>query len=174
MDRIGLICRYIKEDPRSTQRDLAQKTGFSVGTVNTLIKEAMQKRLIAQGKSVAGTYELTGAGDDFLEQFKVDGALIIAAGFGSRFVPLTFETPKGLLEVFGERMIERQIRQLHEVGITDITIAVGYLKGAGGQKHVHPFFRQLAAGQYVSRLRVWCLVCFFLYGGGYVGMVSFL
>lgn len=42
MDRIGLICRYIKEDPRSTQRDLAQKTGFSVGTVNTLIKEAMQ------------------------------------------------------------------------------------------------------------------------------------
>ena len=128
MDRIGLICRYIKEDPRSTQRDLAQKTGFSVGTVNTLIKEAMQKRLIAQGKSVAGTYELTGAGDDFLEQFKVDGALIIAAGFGSRFVPLTFETPKGLLEVFGERMIERQIRQLHEVGITDITIAVGYLK----------------------------------------------
>ena len=128
MDRIGLICRYIKEDPRSTQRDLAQKTGFSVGTVNTLIKEAMQKRLIAQGKSVAGTYELTGAGDDFLEQFKVDGALIIAAGFGSRFVPLTFETPKGLLEVFGERMIERQIRQLHEAGITDITIAVGYLK----------------------------------------------
>ena len=128
MDRIGLICRYIKEDPCSTQRDLAQKTGFSVGTVNTLIKEAMQKRLIAQGKSVAGTYELTGAGDDFLEQFKVDGALIIAAGFGSRFVPLTFETPKGLLEVFGERMIERQIRQLHEVGITDITIAVGYLK----------------------------------------------
>ena len=125
MDRIGLICRYIKEDPRSTQRDLAQKTGFSVGTVNTLIKEAMQQRLIAQGKSVAGTYELTGAGDAFLEQFRVDGALIIAAGFGSRFVPLTFETPKGLLEVFGERMIERQIKQLHEVGITDITIAVG-------------------------------------------------
>ena len=47
MDRIGLICRYIKEDPRSTQRDLAQKTGFSVGTVNTLIKEAMKQRLIA-------------------------------------------------------------------------------------------------------------------------------
>ena len=77
MDRIGLICRYIKEDPRSTQRDLAQKTGFSVGTVNTLIKEAMQQRLIAQGKSVAGTYELTGAGDAFLEQFQVDGALYI-------------------------------------------------------------------------------------------------
>ncbi len=128
MDRMGLICRYIKEDSHSTQRDLAQKTGFSLGTVNTLIKEAMQKRLIAQGKSIAGTYELTDFGESFLEDFQVDGALIIAAGFGSRFVPLTFETPKGLLEVFGERMIERQIKQLHEVGITDITIAVGYLK----------------------------------------------
>lgn len=58
----------------------------------------------------------------------MDGAVITAAGFGSRFVPLTFETPKGLLEVFGERMIERQIKQLHEAGITDITIIVGYLK----------------------------------------------
>lgn len=58
----------------------------------------------------------------------MDGALIIAAGFGSRFVPLTFETPKGLLEVFGERMIERQIKQLHQAGVRDITIAVGYLK----------------------------------------------
>ena len=75
-----------------------------------------------------GKYLLTEQGLKYLEQFKVDGAVITAAGFGSRFVPLTFETPKGLLEVFGERMIERQIKQLHEAGITDITIIVGYLK----------------------------------------------
>ncbi len=128
MDRMALICRYLNENPRSTQRELAQKTGLSLGTVNTLMKECIQKKLIAPGKSVAGTCELTGAGDAYLEQFRVDGALIVAAGFGSRFVPLTYETPKGLLEVFGERMIERQIRQLHEAGVTDITIAVGYLK----------------------------------------------
>ena len=128
MDRIGLICRYMKENPHCTQRELAQALKLSLGTINTLIKECSLRKLIAQEKSIAGTYELTGAGDEFLEQFKVDGALIIAAGFGSRFVPLTFEMPKGLLEVFGERMIERQIRQLHEAGITDITIAVGYLK----------------------------------------------
>lgn len=128
MNRLGLICRCVAENPRASQRDLAQKMNLSLGTVNTLIKECMQERLLAQGKSIAGTYELTGKGEAFLEQFKVDGALIIAAGFGSRFVPLTFEMPKGLLEVFGERMIERQIRQLHEVGVKDITIAVGYLK----------------------------------------------
>lgn len=128
MDRMGLLCRHIKENPHCTQRELAQALDLSLGTINTLIKECSLRKLIAQEKSIAGTYELTGAGDEFLEQFRVDGALIIAAGFGSRFVPLTFEMPKGLLEVFGERMIERQIRQLHEVGVTDITIAVGYLK----------------------------------------------
>ena len=128
MNRIGLICRYLKENPHSSQRDLAQKMELSLGTVNTLIKECMNLHYIAPGKSIAGTYELTCEGETFLNQFKVDGALILAAGFGSRFVPLTFETPKGLLEVFGERMIERQIRQLREAGVENITIAVGYLK----------------------------------------------
>lgn len=127
-ERIGLLCRYIKEHPHCSQRELASHLELSLGTVNTLMKECARLRLTAQEKSSAGTYELTGRGDEFLDQFQVDGALIIAAGFGSRFVPLTFETPKGLLEVFGERMIERQIRQLHEVGVTDVTIVVGYLK----------------------------------------------
>ncbi len=128
MDRIGLICRHIKEHPHATQREMAQQLGLSLGTINTLVRECSSRHLIAQEKSSAGTYELTGAGDEYLDEYLVDGALIIAAGFGSRFVPLTFETPKGLLEVFGERMIERQIRQLHQVGVTDITIMVGYLK----------------------------------------------
>ena len=53
-------------------------------------------------------------------------AIIMAAGTSSRFVPLSFEKPKGLLEVKGEVLIERQIRQLREAGISDITIVVGY------------------------------------------------
>lgn len=110
-----------------TQRQLAQQLGLSLGTVNHLIREAVQEGYISPGGS-KGQWQVTEAGLKFMEQFKVDGALIIAAGFGSRFVPLTFEMPKGLLEVFGERMIERQIKQLHEAGITDITIMVGYLK----------------------------------------------
>ena len=50
----------------------------------------------------------------------------MAAGTSSRFVPLSTERPKGLLEVNGEVIIERQIRQLKEAGISDITIVVGY------------------------------------------------
>ncbi|WP_139653397.1 phosphotransferase [Raoultibacter phocaeensis] len=60
----------------------------------------------------------------------VDNAIILAAGFGSRFVPLTYDTPKGLLEVHGKPMLERQIEQLIEAGITDIVIVIGYMKEA--------------------------------------------
>lgn len=127
MDRNVIVCRSIFENPAVTQRELAKELHISLGTANSLVKECLDKQLIAVNKENE-TYELLPEGQALLERHKVDGAVIIAAGFGSRFVPLTFETPKGLLEVFGERMIERQIRQLHEVGITDITIVVGYLK----------------------------------------------
>lgn len=50
----------------------------------------------------------------------------MAAGTSSRFVPLSSEKPKGLLEVNGEVLIERQISQLRQAGITDITIVTGY------------------------------------------------
>lgn len=127
MDRIALLCRTIYEATDSTQRSLAASLQLSLGTVNRLVRESMKQGLIETNPDT-GKYCLTAAGLSYLEPYRVDGAVITAAGFGSRFVPLTFETPKGLLEVFGERMIERQIRQLHEAGITDITIVVGYLK----------------------------------------------
>lgn len=54
----------------------------------------------------------------------------MAAGISARFAPLSYEKPKGLLEVRGEVLIERQIRLLKEAGITDITVVVGYTKEA--------------------------------------------
>ena len=128
MDRYGLICRSIWENPAITQRELAQILDVSLGTVNNLMKECIQKGYISPSANDSGQSVLLPAGKELLESYKVDGAVILAAGFGSRFVPLTFETPKGLLKVFGERMIERQIRQLREAGIEDITVVVGYLK----------------------------------------------
>ena len=128
MDRYGLICRTILENPAVTQREMARILDLSLGSINSLTKECAAKGLIEEGDSGKERWKLLDGGRRLLEPCQVDGAVIIAAGFGSRFVPLTFETPKGLLEVFGERMIERQIRQLHEAGIRDITIVVGYLK----------------------------------------------
>lgn len=127
MNHYAKICRCIFEKPDSTQREIAKELGVSLGSANRLVHECEEQELIS-ASSTAQERRLLPKGQKLLDSCKVDGALIIAAGFGSRFVPLTFETPKGLLEVFGERMIERQIKQLHEVGIFDITIVVGYLK----------------------------------------------
>ncbi len=125
MNRYALICRTINNNSQITQRELAEKLDISLGNANKYIKECIEEGYLTLDK---GEYHLTKEGKKFLELFRVDNAVIFAAGFGSRFVPLTFETPKGLLEVLGERMIERQIKQLHEVGIHKITIVVGYLK----------------------------------------------
>ncbi|EHO51887.1 hypothetical protein HMPREF9099_01688 [Lachnospiraceae bacterium oral taxon 082 str. F0431] len=125
MNKYAYLLREIFECNTITQRELAQKMSLSLGSVNTLIKEAISLNYITKSDNKA---VLTLSGLDYLSAFKVDRAIIMAAGFGSRFVPLTFETPKGLLEVFSERMIERQIKQLHDVGIYDIVIVVGYLK----------------------------------------------
>ena len=63
-----------------------------------------------------------------LAPYKVDNAVIMAAGLSSRFAPLSDTTPKPLLRVKGEIMIERQIRQLQEAGISEIYLVVGYKK----------------------------------------------
>lgn len=63
-----------------------------------------------------------------LDNYKVNNAVIMAAGMSSRFAPLSYENPKALLDVKGEKLIERQIRQLQEVGINDIAVIVGYMK----------------------------------------------
>ncbi len=128
-----IILRTFYENRESTQRDIARELGVSLGKTNKLMSEVVEAGLLSKVENDEGRgrnvlYEITEAGKKLLDKYRVDNALILASGFGSRFVPLTYETPKGLLEVFGERMIERQIRQLHEVGIKDITIMVGYLK----------------------------------------------
>lgn len=60
--------------------------------------------------------------------YKADNAVIMAAGTSSRFAPLSYEKPKALIEVRGEILIERQIRQLQEAGIYQIFLVVGYKK----------------------------------------------
>jgi len=73
-------------------------------------------------------HRLTAAGLTALEKYRVDNAVILAAGASTRFIPLSLEQPKGLYEVKGEKLIERQICQLREAGITDITVVLGYKK----------------------------------------------
>lgn len=104
---------------------VAEKCGYSFNTVKTFLESD-------EGKiCVANSFEITDAGLAKLEPYRVQNAIIMAAGLSSRFAPLSYEKPKGVLEVRGEVLIERQIRQLKEAGINDITVVVvGYMKEA--------------------------------------------
>lgn len=104
------------------QRALAEQLGISLGKANSLLNAARGENWLSDG------YTLTEAGYAQLELYRVDNAIIMAAGMSSRFAPLSYEKPKGVLKVRGEVLIERQIRQLQEAGIRDITVVVGYMK----------------------------------------------
>lgn len=59
---------------------------------------------------------------------KAERAVILAAGMGTRLRPLTLTTPKPLIEVGGQRIIDTSIRALRAFGIEEIYVVVGYLK----------------------------------------------
>lgn len=110
------------ENGFTNQRDLADNTGFSLGTVNKALKILKQEGFIDEENKILAT------GKKFKSNHKVKNAVILAAGFGMRMVPINLEYPKGLLEYKGEKLIERLIEQLQEAGITEIHIVVGYMK----------------------------------------------
>lgn len=117
-----LLLNLKNKTEKTNQRLIAEEIGFSLGTVNKLIQEAEEK------KWITSEYELTEKGLKALEPYRVENAIIMAAGMSTRFAPLSYETPKGLLVVKGERLIEREIKQLREAGIQKITVVVGYMK----------------------------------------------
>ena len=116
-----LVLREIVLHPGCAQRKIVEATGLSLGSVNSAAKSLSAAGLIADG-------EPTEAGAAALEPYRVENAIILAAGLSSRFAPISYEKPKGLLKVRGEVLIERQIEQLLAAGITDITVVVGYKK----------------------------------------------
>lgn len=116
------ILNNLIKEPFINQRILAAQTGYSLGIVNRSIKE-----LISEGyldEEICPTEKALREAKEKAPK----NAIILAAGFGMRMVPINTETPKGLLEIKGERLIERTIRQLHEVGITEIYVVVGFMK----------------------------------------------
>lgn len=118
------ILNKLQSEPFVNQRILSEMTGYSLGTVNQAIRS-----LIQEGYLNDAVY-LTDKARTLLEGNKPRNAVILAAGFGMRMVPINMTVPKALLEVKGERLIERIIKQLWEVGIKDITVVVGFMKDA--------------------------------------------
>lgn len=112
---------YLEQVGKSlTQRELAEKIGVSVGTINKIAKELTEQGCIENGA-------ITAKGIEALEPYHVKRAVFLAAGFGSRMVPLTFNTPKPLVRVNGTRMIDTLLDAVVAAGIEEIYIVRGYL-----------------------------------------------
>lgn len=120
--RESKVLKTILKNRNLNQRILAELCGYSLGTINKLIGQLIKKKLISEELSV------TQKARELLNLNKPHNAIILAAGYGMRTVPLNMEVPKGLLEINGEPLIEHIIKQLHDVGIHDICIVVGYMK----------------------------------------------
>lgn len=103
-----------------TQRDLERLTGHSLGTINRVIKELTDLGFVSNGT-------IAEAGMNALEPYRAKRAVFIAAGFGSRLVPITFNTPKPLVRVKGTRIIDHLLDACLEAGIEEIYIVRGYL-----------------------------------------------
>lgn len=105
-----------------SQRELAEQLSVSLGKVNQIVSKLKQEKFIDENNNI------TLKTRNYFKKHHPQNAVILAAGYGMRMVPINTEEPKGLLEVKGETLIERLIKQLHEVGVQDIKVVVGFMK----------------------------------------------
>ena len=116
------ILRTLSEKKYSNQRSLSESSGYSLGVINKSLKKLFNEGYLDSENN------LTEKARKDIAKKSPKNAIILAAGFGMRMVPINTISPKAFLEVNGEALIERIIKQLHEVGIRDICIVVGYMK----------------------------------------------
>ena len=103
-----------------SQRELAKDIGVSVGTINSTLVTLEESGYVENGI-------ITEKGIAALKPYRVKRAVFIAAGFGSRLVPITLNTPKSLIRVKGERIIDSMLDAVIKAGIEEIIIVRGYL-----------------------------------------------
>ena len=114
-----LVC--LEKDRKSySQRQIADKLSVSIGTVNRTLQELSSLGLVEDGA-------ITEKGVSALEPYRARRAIFMAAGFGSRMVPITLNTPKPLVRVGGVRLIDTLIDACIAAKIEEIYIIRGYL-----------------------------------------------
>lgn len=103
-----------------------------------------------------------------IANLKVENAIILAAGGSDINEKSIYSRPKGLYVKNGETLIERQIRQLKEVGIEDITIVLGYKQEMyffledkwGVTLEINPGYKKIIYYHYIRSLNIWEVLIF--------------
>lgn len=146
-----------------TQKELAEELNFSVGTVNKLWNELEEKGFIANK-------QITKKGLEALEPYRVKRAIFIAAGFGSRLVPITLNTPKPLVRVKGVRIIDTLLDAVVAAGIEEIIIVRGYLAEQFDQlKYKYPMVKFVENPLYNEANNISSVMCIrYLLSNAYV------
>lgn len=110
-----------REKRKLSQREIAKLTNLSLGTVNKVIVDLQNRGLVTMDSFI------TERGLNVLEPYRVKRAIFLAAGFGSRLVPITLNTPKPMVLVNGKRIIETLLDAVVKAEIEEIVIVTGYL-----------------------------------------------
>lgn len=110
-----------REKTKLSQRKISELVNLSLGTVNKIVTKLLNEKLID------GNNLITKEGLNVLEPYRVKRAIFLAAGFGSRMVPITLNTPKPLVLVKGKRIIETLLEAVVKAEIPEIVIVTGYL-----------------------------------------------
>lgn len=113
---------YLNSNNYESQRIISNKLNISLGLVNKEIRSLISSGYLNKNK------ELTKKSYLIIKKYKPKRAIILAAGICTRMVPLNSSIPKALLKINGEVIIEKQIQYLHDVGIKEIYVVVGYMK----------------------------------------------
>lgn len=119
--QFAILTLLERENRKISQREIAELTGMSLGSVSRTL-EMLRNEGLTDGVKV------TEKGLEILEPYRVKRAVFIAAGFGSRLVPITLNTPKPLVRVNGTRMIDTLLDAVVAAGIEEIYLVRGYLK----------------------------------------------
>jgi len=152
-----------KEKGNLTQRNIARITGHSVGTVNKAL-------IFFNDRALTQNNQISMAGLQALEPYRVKRAIFIAAGFGARLVPITLNTPKPLVRVKGIRIIDTLLDAVCAIGIDEIIIVRGHLSEQFDQlKYKYPMIQFLENPLYNESNNISSMMCVrFLLQNSYV------
>lgn len=136
-----------------TQRELAEKLCCSLGAVNKTIRELSEKGFIKSGK-------ITCSGLTELESYRAKRAVFLAAGVGSRLMPVSLNTPKPLVRIKGVRIIDSLIDAVLAIGINEIYIVRGYFSDQFDQLlYKYPMIRFIENPDYMETNNISSAVC---------------